>query len=90
MSIFETGMLVCFGLSWPISIRKSIKSKDITGKSRLFLIIVIFGYISGIIHKIIYSRDSVIFLYALNLIMVAIDLYLCFYYSGKKPVAAVS
>ena len=89
MSMFEIAMLVCFGLSWPISIRKSIISKDVTGKSRLFLIIVIIGYISGIIHKIIYSRDSVIFLYVLNLIMVVIDLYLCFYFSGKKSVSTV-
>jgi len=87
MSVFETAMLICFGVSWPISISKSIRTKNVAGKSRTFMGIVIIGYICGIIHKLMYSRDLVIFLYAINLIMVAIDLYLCFYYHKKQPVA---
>jgi FtsH-binding integral membrane protein len=58
----------------------------VTGKSSLFLAIVILGYVCGIIHKAIYSRDIVIYLYALNLILVVIDLGLCLYYSNPaKP-----
>jgi len=89
MSVFEIGMLICFGVSWPISIAKTLKTKTVTGKSALFLLIVILGYLCGIIHKILYSRDFVIYLYALNLVLVTIDLVLCLYYSKKQSVTAV-
>jgi hypothetical protein len=89
MSVFEIGMLICFGASWPISIAKTLKTKAVTGKSALFLLIVILGYICGIVHKILYSRDFVIYLYALNLILVTIDLVLCLYYSKKQHVTTI-
>lgn len=84
MSIFEIGMLVCFGVSWPISIAKTLKTKVVTGKSVLFLVIIILGYVCGIIHKILYSRDFVIYLYAVNLVLVTVDLMLCLYYSKNR------
>jgi len=84
MSIFEIGMLVCFGVSWPISIAKTLKTKVVTGKSVLFLVIIILGYVCGIIHKILYSPDFVIYLYAVNLVLVTVDLMLCFYYSKNR------
>lgn len=80
MSIFEAFMLVCFGLSWPVSIAKSIRTKIVAGKSRLFMSIVCVGYLSGIIHKLVYSLDWVIALYILNLLMVAFDLFLYYRY----------
>jgi len=86
MSIFEITMLVCFGVSWPISIAKSIKTKDVSGKSIAFLIIIIIGYSCGIIHKLLYSKDFVIYLYVINLVMVLIDLWLCLYLNKKKAV----
>ena len=84
MSIFEALMLVCFGVSWPISIAKSIRTKVVTGKSPLFMSIVCIGYTSGIIHKIIYSFDWIIWLYAFNLTMVIIDLTLYFKYLTRN------
>lgn len=84
MSPFEALMLICFGLSWPISILKSLRTKKVTGKSPGFMIIVIIGYASGMVHKIIYSMDWVIYLYCLNMIMVTMDLLLYFRYSGKR------
>ena len=33
MSIFEVMMLVCFGVSWPISIAKSLRTRFVRGKS---------------------------------------------------------
>lgn len=78
MSLFEIVMLLCFGAAWPFSIYKSYKSKSIEGKSLLFLVIVFMGYVSGILHKIFFYYDSVIFLYALNLIMVGTDILLYF------------
>jgi hypothetical protein len=73
MSIFEIVMLVCFGCAWPFSIYRSWKSKSVKGKSLVFLIIVLVGYLSGILHKIIYNFDNVIYLYITNFTLVSID-----------------
>jgi len=78
MSIYEMLMLVCFGAAWPFSIYKSYKSKSVAGKSPAFLAILILGYIFGILNKIIYNYDFVLYLYCLNLIMVTTDLILYF------------
>ena len=82
MSIYEALMLLCFGASWPFSVIKSYKTKSVEGKSSLFLILVLIGYSSGIIHKIIYSLDIVTILYVFNAIMVLLELVL--YYKYKK------
>lgn len=81
MSIFEIIMLLCFGLAWPFSIYRSWKSRQIAGKSIVFLFALLLGYISGILHKIFYSPDPVIFFYILNGTMVLIDISL--YYRNK-------
>ena len=73
MSIFEVVMLLCFGAAWPISIYKSYTSKAVSGKSVLFLYVIMLGYVSGIINKLLYNLDWVVFLYALNLVMVFTD-----------------
>ena len=83
MSPFEAIMLICFGLSWPVSIAKSLRTKVVTGKSPLFMIILIIGYASGLIHKFFYSFDWITFLYVLNLIMVSIDLFLYYKYKNN-------
>ena len=88
MSPFEGIMLVCFGVSWPISIVKSIRVKRVEGKSPLFMGVVCLGYVSGIIHKIIYSLDWIILLYGLNMAMILIDLFLYSHYNRKNRVAA--
>lgn len=84
MSIFEIGMLVCFGFAWPISIIKSIRTKSIEGKSLLFMFVIMLGYLFGMGHKITRNLDIVIFLYALNFLMVFLDVML--YYKHKKLV----
>ncbi|MEQ8175843.1 MAG: hypothetical protein ABRQ26_12320 [Syntrophomonadaceae bacterium] len=76
MSIFEIIMLVCFGAAWPFSIYKSYKSRSVEGKSIIFLMIVLIGYAAGILHKIYFNFDNVIFLYMLNMLMVATDMVL--------------
>lgn len=85
MSIFEIIMLICFGLAWPFSIYKSYASKEIKGKSATFLIVVLIGYVAGIINKLIYKPDGVVYLYALNFLMVSADLAL--YYRNKRYLA---
>lgn len=78
MSIFEILMLICFGAAWPFSIYRSWKSRCTAGKSVVFLWIVFFGYLSGITHKVTYCLDNVVYLYALNALLVGIDLALYF------------
>lgn len=84
MSIFEVLMLVCFGLSWPVSVAKSLSTRKVTGKSPLFMGIVILGYLCGVAHKIFFSFDWVIWLYVFNLAMVALDLGVYFYLVRQK------
>jgi hypothetical protein len=74
MSVFEIIMLICFGSAWPFSIYKSWTARTNKGKSPWFLAIVFAGYISGIIHKILHNYDPVVFLYAINGLMVLIDM----------------
>ena len=69
-------MLVCFGVAWPFSIRKSLVTGQNTGKSLRFLIIVFVGYIAGIIHKLLYSRDFVTIFYVINASMVLVDIFI--------------
>lgn len=75
VQVCECLMLVCFGISWPISVYKSIKSKSTKGKSLIFLSAIIFGYVMGIMGKIIgHNINYVLVLYVINLIVVSTDL----------------
>ena len=44
----EALMVLCFGLSWPISVRKSFISRTNKGKSLLFEVFIWVGYVFGI------------------------------------------
>lgn len=82
MNIFEAGMLLCFGAAWPANIYKSYKSRSTGGKSVLFLFILEAGYVCGIINKLLNARDAILVLYALNFLMVAVDI--CLFYRNKR------
>lgn len=82
MSIFEMIMLVAFGCAWPPAIYKAWKAKTAKGISLRFLIIVLIGYIAGMIHKILYSMDIVFFVYALNFFMVFTQI--CIYFRNTS------
>lgn len=88
MSPFELLMLGLFGISWPVSVYKTWKTKQTAGKSLVFIIAILVGYVCGIIHKLLYSLDYVLILYCVNLINVSLDLILYLYYSrypgGRK------
>ena len=49
----EALMILLFGLSWPTSILKSIRSRTAKGKTPLFEILILLGYVFGIIRKFI-------------------------------------
>ncbi len=82
--IFEALMLICFGAAWPLSIFKLYTTKQAGGKSRPFLVVIMTGYACGILYKIYGRFDAVIYLYALNLVMVAVDLALSWKYQQAE------
>lgn len=82
MKIFEAGMLLCFGIAWPLSIIKSYRSRSTGGKSVFFSFVILLGYVCGIIHKLLNSRDIVLVLYILNFLMVGIDT--CLWFRNRK------
>ncbi len=89
VTVFESIMLICFGLSWPISVYKSIKSKSTKGKSVLFTCAIIVGYIAGIIGKALGGNFNYVFgLYILNLAFVSIDFALYFVNKHREKVDA--
>ena len=51
--LFEALTIFCFGLSWPISIRKSYVSRTAKGKSLMFEVFLLIGYAFGIARKTI-------------------------------------
>lgn len=83
MNIFEALMLICFGASWPVAVRKTYITKEVKGKSRFFLWLIIVGYIFGMLNKIINGFDWVFYLYLINLLLVAMDLTLVYKYHVK-------
>ena len=83
ISIWEIIMVICFGCSWPFSILKTLRVKNPTGKSYLFMSLIIIGYLAGCVHKIIYDLDATIWLYVLNTVLVATDMGLCLYYQYR-------
>ena len=75
--ILEMGMLLCFACSWPFSIRRSIVSRTTMGKSCVFMIVVIIGYLFGVSAKIVGGDITfVLAFYFLDIGLVATDLAL--------------
>ena len=89
--LLEALTIFCFGLSWPISIRKSIISRTAKGKSLFFEVFLLVGYACGIARKIIQTvtmignGEPLTFLfwfsfifYILNFVEISIDVALYF------------
>ena len=85
--LMEAFTILCFGLSWPISIRKSLVSKTAKGKSLFFEVFLLVGYALGILRKLIQltvlgGTGAIFFLsfffYVLNFIEISIDVALYF------------
>ena len=89
----EIMMLVSFGFSWPFNVIKSFKARTARGKSLLFLLLVIFGYLCGIVAKLTSPSGFkwyVLFFYVLNACMVMADLVLYFRNRGLDRAASNS
>ena len=82
--ILEIIMIVSFGASWPLNVMKSWRARTTKGKSLPFLCLILFGYVAGIVSKLVNetymasfaSKWYVLFFYVLNFTMVAVDLAL--------------
>ena len=78
MGLFEFLMLFCFGFSWPFSIVKSWRSKSAKGKSIMFMLLVELGYVFGIVHKLFFNYNWVIWAYVALFLLVGVDIILYF------------
>ena len=81
VQLCEIGMLIAFGASWPFNIAKSWRSRTARGKSVVFEIIVVFGYLVGLTGKFItWHRTGTgvwaysIWFYLADILMVLIDI----------------
>ena len=95
--ILEIVMIVSFGISWPMNVIKSFKARTTKGKSLAFILLILFGYICGIISKFVNeaymaefsTKWYVVVFYIINFCMVTMDLclYIRNYKLDKKRVA---
>ena len=82
--LLEVVMVVCFGASWPFNVWKSYKARTAKGKSLVFLLLIFFGYMAGILSKLLNAaymeqigrKWYVLIFYVLNFTMVGADLLL--------------
>ena len=91
--ICEFFMLFAFGFSWPFAIARTYKAghsgKGVAGKSPMFMIIVLLGYVGGILARLLDDKpgnDWLAIVYVIDMALVSTDLSLYLYYvnKGKK------
>ena len=85
--ILEAGMLLCFGMSWPVDIVKALRTRRTEGKSLWFMALIFAGYLSGLAAKLTRAAhaeawpEPVTALYAVNAVLVAVDIALYLHFS---------
>ena len=78
----EAGMLVCFGISWPVDILRTWRTRRTEGKSSAFMSLVLTGYLLGMTAKFVRAAQSgepperVTALYILNAVFIVADIIL--------------
>lgn len=78
-SIFESIMLICFGLSWPLNVVKAYRARTARGTSLPFILLIITGYIAGITAKLVTGQiNYVLIVYLLNLAIVSVNVLVYF------------
>lgn len=81
--IFEAVMLICFGLSWPISLIKNIRLKSAKTMNISFTLFIILGYLAGIAAKLVMGQFTyVLAIYVFNLVVVSGNVAV--YFINKK------
>lgn len=83
----EATMLVCFGLSWPMSLIKNIKAGTAKSTSLKFIILIIVGYLAGIAAKLVSGQiNYVLAVYILNIAIVSLNLVVYFINKRKDKI----
>lgn len=87
----EFFMLFAFGFSWPFSIARTYKAghsgAGVAGKSPMFMIIVLTGYVGGILARYLDANagnDWLCLVYILDMALVSTDLALYCHYKAKQ------
>lgn len=80
--LLEAGMMICFGVAWPVNLLNSIRTRSTKGKNIIFMYFIALAYILGIVNKLLYARDAVVFFYLFNFMMVLADIIL--YHRNKR------
>ncbi|MBQ8383304.1 MAG: hypothetical protein IJX47_08890 [Clostridia bacterium] len=81
--LLEAIMLICFGFSWPLNVYRNIKSHTAKGMSIAFILLIIAGYIAGIVAKLIcHNYSYVLVVYFINLAFVSANLLV--YFRNRK------
>lgn len=82
-NLLESCMLLCFGISWPISLMKNIKAHSAKNMSLHFILLIFAGYIAGISAKLIsHTINYVLAIYLLNVVVVSLNIFV--YFKNKK------
>lgn len=78
-SVFETIMMVCFGLSWPINVIKAYNARTAKATSLPFILLILTGYIAGITAKVVSQQINYVFVvYLINLAIVLLNIAVYF------------
>ena len=88
--LFEAAMLVCFGFSWPLNLRKAYINKSTKGISLIFYCLIEVGYVAGIISKFLNesymasfsTKWYVLIFYFINFIVVGLNILV--YFRNKR------
>ena len=89
----EIAMLCLFGCSWPFNIAKALRTKTAKGKSVVFEVLVIVGYLIGLFGKLYAYRQTgtlaySVWFYIADILMVSVDLVLYCVNARRDKLAA--
>jgi len=89
----EALMLFTFSIIWYWSIAKMLTTRQATGKSAFFVVLICTGYMAGIASKLVGWQMSgvlspLIYLYCWNLIVTAVDLLLVLHFTRHVQMQA--
>ena len=89
----EIAMLCLFGCSWPFNIAKALRTRTAKGKSVVFEVLVIVGYLIGLFGKLYAYRQTgtlaySTWFYIADILMVSVDLVLYCINTRRDKLAA--
>ena len=89
----EIAMLCLFGCSWPFNIAKALRTRTAKGKSVVFEVLVIVGYLIGLFGKLYAYRQTgtlaySVWFYIADILMVSVDLVLYCVNARRDKLAA--